>query len=934
MFLLVMMIEKQKSGFVIAAVTLIVFLGATFWFWRSASQQLYELASQRFEFRNGDIALAITQRLDNYEQVLISGAAFIDASDAVNREEWRNYVRTLRLEQRFPGIQGVGYADVVAREEIPEVVEAVRAEGYPEFTVWPQGERDTYTTILYLEPEDWRNKLALGYDMFSEPVRRQAMQRARDTGEVSATGIVQLVQEAGVDEQPGFLLYYPVYEGVERPTTVEERREEIEGYVYSPFRLHDLMQGILGKRSLPYRRLQIYEGSEVKPSSLIFDSEAANERADHHDPAFEATIPLDFNGARWTLRFTSLPRFEASADISYPFWLLAGGVGFSFLMSGFIWALWINQRRGWALSRTNLRLLHETHQRGQLEEELRQFFSISPDILCTLDADGSFRHINGAGERILGSTAAALQTKAFIETVHPEDRSDIKRCIQDLRTHKTARCTHEVRNMTSSGETCWIEWSLVAAESEPIFYGYGRDITGRKRMEQQLHYTAFHDKLTGVANRALFLDRLNHVLDREHRFGETYAVFILDIDNFKSVNDSYGHIVGDKLLVAFAERVQNQLRPVDTCARFGGDEFTLLIEETADEDAVRALAERILTALRPAFLIDGHEFYVGSSIGIAQGTPASVHESTEEVLSHADLALYEAKKQGKGRYVIFDKHMQSKQLGIAQMESDLRRALGRHELQVYYQPIVELAENRIAGCEALVRWDHPMLGRVGPDEFIPVAESSGLITHLGRQVMETACAALAEWRDAADVSPDFFISVNLSPREFFLPDAVKFIKGMLDKYKLEGHNLRIEVTEGVLIDHAGEATRVFSELQDLGTAIYIDDFGTGYSSLSYLRSLPVNGIKLDRSFMEKIRSTKKSREIARTVLELAKVLELQSIVEGVESDDQLQFVKMLGFGFAQGFGLHHPMPAFDMHTLMQDYRQTQGLRDSSANRLQ
>ncbi len=892
-------------------------LSTTLWFWHTTAESSDAIASQRFEFGNADVTRAISQRLENYQQVLVATAAYLEGAD-VERADWRRYVAKLQLAERFPGIQGLGFSKALDPSEIHTAVSAARASGYPGFQIWPDGERPFYTAIVYLEPENWRNERAMGYDMFSEPNRQKAMARARDTGNASATAVVSLVQEAGENKQPGFLIYYPVYSGNE-PTTVTARQQELEGFAYGAFRLTNLIVGILGQTSLPYRRLEIFEGSQPHPDQRVYDSEAGNSHLLTHTPLLESEVPLEFGGISWILRFTSLPAFEASAGIYHPWWILIGGTVFSCLMAAFIWALWINQRQGWALSSTSQRLLQETSQREFLKEELRLFFSLSPDILCTINTDGTFRQVNRACERILGFPSSALHQRNFQDMVYPDDLQGLLDDVRDLKSSNNSRITRELRNLTADGDIRWIEWSFVAAQKNTVFYGYGRDVTERRQLVQQLHHSAFHDKLTGVANRALFLDRLTHVIDRARRYGESYAVFMMDLDNFKSINDSYGHPVGDKLLIEFAERIQNELRPVDTCARFGGDEFTLLIEEVASEAVVRNLAERILEGLRPAFNIDGFSFHIGSSIGIALGTAQHDYQATEQILQHADLALYEAKRLGKGRYIIFDERMQSEQLGKAQMEADLRNALSHQDLEVYYQPIIELKQGSIAGCEALVRWEHPHLGRIGPQQFIPLAEASGLIGHLGRQVTEAACRSLAQWRASSAVTPDFFISINLSPREFFLRDSVEFIRQSLTRYNLDGRSLRIEVTEGVLIERDEEANRIFNQLQELGVQIYIDDFGTGYSSLSYLRTLPIDGIKLDRSFLEQVHSTHKNREIARTVLELANVLDLQSVVEGVETDDQFQFVKTLGFGFAQGFGLHHPMPGRDMRVLMSSH---------------
>lgn len=896
-------IVKRYEGLYAALTVFLVLISLTLYQWHSVSRNAERTAAQRFDFRVSEISSAIAQRILAYESALQGGVGLF-AATRVNREDWRRYVQSLDINRNYPGIQGLGFARVVDPEERDALVESVRAEGYPDFSVWPEGDREVYTSILYLEPFDWRNQRAFGYDMFSEPVRREAMIRARDTGKASATRALSLVQETSNNRQIGFLMYLPVYDRGVMPSTVAERREQIIGYVYSPFRMRDLMRGILGANALSDVRMEIFDGEGVEVEDKIYDSIPA-ERDELPEGRFDTVSHFEFNGHLWTLRFSSLPLLDAAAQPNGGKLVLVGGILISFLLAGFIWALWLNLTRGWALAQANVDLKQEVTQREHLELRLDRFFSLSTDILCTIGTDGVFRKVSPACEKILGFEVRAIEGKPFIDTVYEEDRERVAQEFAVLTANKVNRTTMEIRNMTDNGGVRWIEWHLVAAEQESALYANGRDVTERKQMEQQLHRSAFYDKLTGTANRALFIDRLKHVIERSHRYGESYAVLIMDMDNFKSVNDSYGHLIGDKLLAAFAQRVQQQLRPVDTCARFGGDEFILLIEEAGGAEEVQYVAERIQKALNLPFVFDGHELRIGSSMGIAMGDKR--YSTTQQILRDADMALYEAKRQGKGRYLIFDEKMRTEQLTRTAVEVELSQALSRHELDVVYQPIVDLRDGQTVGCEALLRWEHPRLGEMRPSDFIPMAEKSGLINAIGAFVTEKACGDLAMWIANAKVSDDFYVSVNLSPREFFVGDLVEKTVSVLKRFALQGQNLRLEVTEGVLIERDREAAEIFRRLQALGVSICIDDFGTGYSSLSYLQALPIDVLKLDRSLIQRVRDSQTSYEIARTVLSLARALDVESIAEGVETDEQLQAIKNLGFRFAQGFGLYHPM---------------------------
>lgn len=556
---------------------------------------------------------------------------------------------------------------------------------------------------------------------------------------------------------------------------------------------------------------------------------------------------------------------------------------------------------------------------SESEDRWRTMMAALAEGVVLFDDEGRVQAWNQSAERLLGGELIKGQSigcyQGFVVredgTAFPTEEYPAQVTLQTGRA-----CDDVVLGLARpGGEISWL-----SINSRPLFRRGDEelsgvvvsfaDITERKRLEQQLQYDAFHDRLTGVANRSLFMDRLGHVVARAERFGERFAVFVMDMDNFKLINDSFGHLVGDKLLCAFVDRIQELLRPVDTLSRFGGDEFTLLLEETEDQAAVEQIATRILEALQQPFMLDGNEITVSSSIGIMLGDGAC--RSADQALLDADVALYEAKRQGKNQYVVFDARMRGEKVSRLYLESELRRALQEVELAVQFQPIVNLQTRQAVGCEALIRWKHPVMGNVDSSRLIQVAEETGLITPLGRFVLDQTCASLAEWLEVQSIPADFYVSVNVSPKEFYSKDLVPYVQATLTKYGLQGSNLRLEVTENVIIRHDREAAAILTRLQAMGIQTCLDDFGTGYSSLSYLHQLSFNVIKVDRSFIQSLTEKRQSREVVRSILGLAEALGMQAVAEGVETEEQLAYAQALGFSWIQGYVLHQPLERSDM----------------------
>ncbi|MBS1795692.1 MAG: PAS domain S-box protein [Acidobacteria bacterium] len=449
-----------------------------------------------------------------------------------------------------------------------------------------------------------------------------------------------------------------------------------------------------------------------------------------------------------------------------------------------------------------------------------------------------------------------------------------------------------------------------------------RDITERVNAEEKLIHYALHDTLTNLPNRAEFMNHLERAIERGRRDEAfRFAVLFLDLDRFKVINDSLGHVVGDKLLMTIAKRLMACVRPRDVVSRLGGDEFTILLNGWDDISGVMQVAERIQTALAKPFKIDNYEIFTSASIGIIVSDEN--HRQPEDFLRDADTAMYRAKDTGKARCEIFDHAMHIRNMNLLRIENDLRRALDRHELRVFYQPIVDLRTGRIVEFEALVRWLHPEFGLTAPDEFICVAEETGLIVPIGKWVIEEACRQICVWQNLFPRAEPLKVSVNLSAKQLMHPSLVGQVREVLAETGLKPRFLNLEVTESVVMEHSEKALNVLNELSALGIGLSTDDFGTGYSSLSYLHRFPFNHLKIDRSFISKMGTEEKSGEIVRTILMLAQNLRLEAIAEGVETEEQFVRLRELGCNLAQGYFFTKPIAAAEAEKLLvhgTDYR--------------
>jgi diguanylate cyclase (GGDEF)-like protein/PAS domain S-box-containing protein len=444
-----------------------------------------------------------------------------------------------------------------------------------------------------------------------------------------------------------------------------------------------------------------------------------------------------------------------------------------------------------------------------------------------------------------------------------------------------------------------------------------RDVTDHRRLEQELAHQAFHDSLTGLANQALFRDRVDHAVARSARQGARLAVVVLDLDHFKTVNDSLGHSIGDEILVAVAERIRGCVRAGDTVARLGGDEFAVLLEDLTAVSDTTQLVDRVNAALQRPFTLAGREVFIGASVGIALDGPGV---DSGQLLRNADIAMYTAKRRGRGCHEMFQPAMHQAAMERMDLEAALRKALERRELTVEYQPVVVLATGVVTGVEALVRWRDSERGQVPPAAFIPLAEETGLIGELGRQVLSTACAQVRQWQLEHRSCAGLKLSVNLSPRQLQAESLVDEVREALDRSGLPPATLVLEITEGAVMNDAEAAVVRLQALKGLGVRLAVDDFGTGYSSLNYLQRFPIDILKIDRAFVHEIDLKDVQASLVAAIVSLAQSLRLHAVAEGVEAASQVQALMALGCGYAQGYHFARPMPAAAMGPILRDGR--------------
>jgi diguanylate cyclase (GGDEF)-like protein/PAS domain S-box-containing protein len=551
---------------------------------------------------------------------------------------------------------------------------------------------------------------------------------------------------------------------------------------------------------------------------------------------------------------------------------------------------------------------NDIHQKLEESEHLHRFIvDHSPDIVFMLDREGNFTFLNDTVYQTLGFDKNELMGKHYSELVSNPSKDQAKYVFTERRSGNRksrnvelklkCRGDSDYRYFDTTSMSVELDNNTIHGEPVQGTYGVARDITDRKQAQELINYQAYDDMLTRLPNRGVMEDRLNVAMTHAIRNKQKLAVMFLDLDRFKWVNDTLGHSIGDRLLQAVSQRLESCLRRGDTLARFGGDEFALILPNVNHDEDATIIADKILEELKEPFSIDDHDLYVTSSIGIAM-YPEAGH-TIEALIASADLAMYSVKDRGKNGYEFFDPAMNEASNARLTIERELRKALTTEDIKVCYQPQVDASSEQLVGFEALIRWEHPANGLIYPGDFIPIAEETGLILELGRYVLDHACADVARWRSQG--MKNVRVSINFSGLQVEQDSFISEITDALEKYDLPGDSLEVEITENVIMNDMSKAIQKLRQLTELGIKIAIDDFGTGYSSLSYLQQFPINTLKIDKSFVSSINESEEATSIVDAIVAMAKGLKLNLIAEGVETDPQLEYLKSLGCESIQGY---------------------------------
>ncbi|MDN2712158.1 EAL domain-containing protein [Janthinobacterium sp. SUN118] len=913
------------------------------------SQLEYDKMSLSLQQRAGARVAAIEQGLDDAVEVLTTTNQLFAAIVPVTREQFHDF--TTPLLQRHPFIQAFNFHRFVPHAQRAEFEAGLRRI-VPDYAmtemrngaVVPAAAHASYLMVDYLEPLEG-NRPAFGLNVRPDGLLAGALEQAIISGQTTATGLLALAQ----GPQRGFVILRPVYRHGMPLQTIQQRRAALIGDTAAVIRGSELVQKILAGADLlsdPQLEISVYADAGADPRHIIFRHGKATtdqpasaweslprwlQFAYHngYDSAFAAA------GRPWHVRVVAHPRPFLADHLGSLFTLLTGLL-FSVLTTAFVQTLTQRSRRVQLLveqrtadlKRSNELLSADVRARQRTERALqesekrfRRLLALSSDWYWEQDAHFCFTHItsgftdksNMPLERFIGMTRWDN---------NPEMRNSRwgKQHIANLEAHLPFFNLEYAMN-DRDGQLRWF-----SINGEPLFNelgefrgyrGTGSEITERKLAEQQIQHIAHHDVLTGLPNRALLRDRLAQAMALSRRKNRALWVLLIDLDRFKFVNDSLGHKAGDLLLKTIAARLQASLRESDTVARLSGDEFVTILCEQADETLSSAIVQRVMDAVAQPVMLDGKEFFVTCSIGVAvYDMPGDVtlNGETQNLIEQADIAMYCAKKQGRNNIKFYTPAMNQATLERLRIETALRNALEREQFVLHYQPQLDLASGRIVGLEALLRWQHPDLGMVAPQRFIALAEDTGLIVPIGAWVMRQACTQMQAWHAAG--LGRLRLAVNLSARQFNEPNLVASIADVLAETGLAPACLELELTESLFMHDVALAVSQLHDMKALGVQLSIDDFGTGYSSFAYLRTFPIDVLKIDRSFVNDVASDADDAAIVVSIIALAHNLKLRVVAEGVETAEQLDYLRRHGCDEAQGFYFSHPLPAHEVEALL------------------
>ncbi|MBN8440194.1 MAG: EAL domain-containing protein [Thauera sp.] len=899
--------RSRRLGVALPLLVALLLIGVTF---RQVLQ--WDDMREKAQFaRDADhMGSALSKRLEIQLDMMRALERFLAVTPAVSREQFRSFVAP--WIERYPGTQSFGWSPLVQHARRADFETQVRSGGAEDFRIldrdrngrtFPAAEAIEYLPIVYIEPFAG-NASALGLNPLSLPAAASALQRARASERPAATDALRLVQESS--GQQGVVIYLGV----------RDAESNLRGIISATLRMDDLLTAALAHETP--------EGLEV----CLADRDAADhivrlagtagcEAQEWLARGLIHRTAISFAGRDWELRSRAGRAYLESLR-SWAAWMT---IAASLLATGMLGALLLittgSKRRIVALvdQRTTeleaaSRRLHEQQEALAEAQRLARLGSWE-----TVEGRNGFRATTEL-QRLLDRDDAQLGSLADLTlAVAPSSRSALAQTLETLAEapgRLVLDCELDAlprRILHFRMESQWQDGQLVSIR------GTAQDVTAAREAEAQIQYLAHYDTLTGLPNRSAWQEQARRALQQAQRHGDILAVLFLDLDNFKTVNDSLGHPAGDRLLAAIAQRLSRCMRTEDLLARIGGDEFAALLPRLTHPEDAAVVAGKILRVLSEPVHIDSHDLHLSVSIGIALYPQDG--EEVDTLLKHADTAMYVAKESGRNNFQFFVPAMTAQATERLVMENDMRRAIERKEMILHYQPQIEAGSCLPYGCEALVRWIHPERGLIRPDQFIPLAESTGLIIPLGEWVLREACAQQVRWREAG-LAP-LIVAVNISALQFRKADFVATVANILRETGADPANIELEITESALMQPGEDLSARLQSLVDLGLTLALDDFGTGYSSLAYLKRLPIARLKIDRSFVADLPGSAEDAAVTSAALALARDLDMQVVAEGVETHDQQAYLTDRGCHAMQGYLFSRPLTADALQAWLADF---------------
>lgn len=864
--------------------------------------------------------------------------------DSVSREQFRTF--TEPMLRRAPYIKSLGFQRLVTAAQRPAYEAEIRKH-YPDFEIRqlsdgkpePAAGHDQYRVVEFLEPMAG-NEGAFAMDVATSKVQSEAAKRARDTGMPASTDLFEQKPKNG--SKLIMMVLMPVYQHGAVLDSVDDRRRALIGYTSAALRADAFVNNILARDGVQAREdfyLRVYASAKPEPGTLVYrqgNLPTPSSAGDWlpawvlYDAPQDMSQTFELAGKSWFIEASAPARVFTKKNAGSILVLILGSL-LSWMGAIYLYFLstrskrieWLVDARTQQVKLATQMMKEDIVARKRAEDALQlreRAIESSANAIIISSAklpEYQVEYVNPAFERITGYSAKDMIGRN-LEMLHGDDHDQIglEEIRAALREKRTANAVF--RSYRKDGTLFWNELYVA-----PVKDSSGRvshfvtslyDITEMKSYETELEHQAQHDTLTGLANRNVLSDRLSQSIVYGELYGHRVWVLFVDLDRFKFVNDTLGHNAGDQLLKEVASRLKAFTREADTIARLGSDEFVLILPERLDEELSVGLIQRMMDAIARPLQIEGYDFFLSCSVGVA--VYPNDGADPDSLLKHADIAMYRAKEMGNNNYQFYTAAMNERALERLQIEGDLRNALERKELLLYYQPQVDLRTGRMVGMEALLRWKHPQLGMISPTRFIDLAEETGLIVQMGAWVMHTACEQNKTWQRMG--LGYLRMSVNLSTRQFFQQNLVQQVAEMLESTGLAPHYLEIELTESLVMTDVDLAVGILNDLKSIGVQLSIDDFGTGYSSLAYLKSFPIDALKIDQSFVRDITVDQDDAAIVASIISLAHNLRLQVIAEGVETHEQLSYLQRHRCDEMQGFYFSEPVSAAGIEIILRE----------------